>query len=138
MTITMRFLSGTTMAFVAFLLGYFGLWVWRIHSRFGTKGRLTVGKVVDVEMRSDNLGMKFSPKVEFETLEGQKIVFFGEATEENHKLKGRSVKVMYMPENPAEAEIRSSGPVVVMVIVFFFAAFSLFMSASCFLGFAKW
>jgi hypothetical protein len=137
MTMPMRLLSGTTLAFVAILLGYFGLWIWRIHSRFGTKGRLTVGKVVDVEMRSDNLGMKFSPKVEFETLEGQKIVFLGTA-EENPMSKGRSVKVMYLPENPTDAVIRSGGPLVVMAIVFLFAALSLFASASFYLGFAKW
>jgi hypothetical protein len=134
----MRLLSGTTMAFVAILLVYFGLWIWRIHSRFGAKGRLAVGKVVDLEMRSDNLGMKWSPKVEFETLEGQKIFFFGEASEENQKLRGRNVKVIYMPENPANAEIRSVGPWVVIVIVFLFAALSLVASVSCFLGFAKW
>jgi hypothetical protein len=138
MTMPMRLLSGTTMAFVAILLGYFGIWIWRIHSRFGSKGRRTVGKVVDIEMRSDHLGMKFSPKVEFETLEGQKIVFFGEATEENHKLKGRSVKVIYLPENPTDAEIRSGGPWAVIAIVFLFAALSLFASASCFPGFATW
>jgi hypothetical protein len=138
MTMPMRILLGTTMFFVATLLCYFGFWIWRIHSRFGTKGRLTVGKVVDLEMRSDNLGMKWSPKVEFETLEGQKIIFLGEASEENQKLKGRNVKVMYMSDNPTDAEIRSAGPWVVMAIVFFFAAFSLFMSASCILGIAKW
>jgi hypothetical protein len=137
MTMPMRLLSGTTMAFAAIVLGYFGLWVWRIRSRFGTKSRRTVGKIVDVEMRSDNLGMKWSPKVEFETLQGQKIVFFGEASEENEKLRGRSVKVIYMIENPADAEIRSGGPWVVMFIVFLFAGLSLFASAWFYLGFAN-
>src|SRR5687767_1256706 len=108
MTMPIRLLFGTTMAFVAILLVYSGLWVWRIHSRFGSKGRLTTGKVVDVKMTSDQLGMKWSPTVEFETPEGQKIVFSG-AAEENPISKGRRVKVIYLPENPADAEIRSAG-----------------------------
>jgi hypothetical protein len=136
MTLSMRLVSGTIMAIVAILLGYFGRWIWRVHSRFGTKGRLAVGKVVDVEMRSDSLGMKFFSKVEFETLEGRKIVFLG-AAEENPKSKGRGVNVVYMPEDPTAAEIRSGGPWVVIVIVFLFAALSLVASAWCYLGFAK-
>jgi hypothetical protein len=138
MTLPMQLLGGTVLALMAAACGYFGVWVWRTGAKFRTKdSRFTVGRVVDVVMTSDNLGMKWSPKVEFETLEGQTIVFVGNPAEDNLRLKGRSVKVVYLPENPAEAEIQSRGPWVVLVLVFIFTAALLFASVSTYLGLTK-
>src|SRR5678815_1479157 len=106
-----RLFSGTFMTFMALVWGSLGVYVWRRYSRLMTKGAPAVGTIVDVEMKCDNSGMKWAPKVEFQTPDNQKIVFSGTAQDDNRKfIKGRSVKVVYMPANPTEAEIQTGFP----------------------------
>ena len=92
--------------------------------------------VVDIEMKSGSNGMRWYPKVEFETLEGQKIAFSASPVN-SPKLKGRSVKVIYMPDNPSEAEIPSVDHWIGAILIFFFAAILFGASALFYLGFVK-
>ena len=124
------------MASMAAACGSLGVYLFRSCWRFRTKGRLTAGMVVDIEMRSGSNGMKWYPKVEFETLEGQKIAFFASPVN-SPKLKGRSVKVIYMPDNPSEAEIPSIDQWVASFFILLFAAGLLGVSALFYLGFVK-
>jgi hypothetical protein len=132
----MRLLGGTIMAIIAAACASLGVYLFRFYWRFRTKGIHTVGMVVDIEMKSGSNGVKWYPKVEFETLEGQKIAFSASPVN-SPKLKGRSVKVIYMPDNPSEAEIPSVDQWIASFFILLFAAGLLGVSALFYLGFVK-
>jgi hypothetical protein len=74
------------------------------------------------------------PKVEFETSSGQKIVFTASTAWNTPPGIGRSVPVVYLPDNPTEGDIPSVAPWIGSLVCLIFAAGFLACSAIVYLG----
>jgi hypothetical protein len=104
--------------------------------RLRIRGKRTEGVIVGVEESFGGSGRRDFPRVEFETLEGQKLSFVASTGSNRRQVIGRKVSVFYLPDNPSEADIFSFGTWLGAFITLFFAAALLVISAMFYLGIA--
>ena len=110
MPIPVRLVGGTFGVFMAILFGFLGIIILRRTYRLKTEGRRIDGVVVGVDERYSKNGIRCFPRVEFETLEGQKITFIASTSGNSPPRIGRRVTVLYIPYKPSEADIPSLSP----------------------------
>lgn len=97
--------------------------------RRAAKGVATRGTIIGSEFyRAGN--SVYLPKVEFETLNGEKIIFVSSSGSNAEPKIGREVKVLYSPDNPRDADIVSLLrswilPLFILAIAIFFLFFSI-------------
>ena len=120
MPILMRTIGGTCFVAGSALFGSVGVYVlWR--ERRLSSGARAEGVIIGAEPNSGLDGIRWWPRVAFETPAGEKIEFVNDDAWNTWPEVGRKVQVEYLPERPAEAEIRSATPWVAGLVCVAFA-----------------
>lgn len=120
------------MALVPAIIAFFIL---RRSFRLRTKGVLTDGVVVGCDQRLIDSSWCYFPKVEFQSLDGEKYVFTASAGGGRMPRVGRRVRVAYDANDPENADITSLGGISFFAIVLFlFALGFVGVSLICYSG----
>ena len=138
MSIETRLIGGTFALAMACLFGFLGALVFLSGYKLRSKGRSAKGTIVSNKQRRHGNGRPtYSPEVAFETAEGEKIVFVASFGSNRKSTIGRTVKVLYYPYAPADADVASVtafwiGPSIVMLIALGLLAVSIAFYAGFF------
>lgn len=136
MSIEARLVGGTLMLVLASIFGFLGVFGLLRNCKRRAKGCFAEGTIIGHKQRNHGSGpTTYSPEVEFETPEGEKIVFVASFGSSRPPKRGRKVKVLYYPNDPEDADISAIstfwiGPSIVIL----FAAGFLAMSVAFYTG----
>jgi uncharacterized protein DUF3592 len=137
MPMPVRLMGGTFLVLGAILFGTIGVRIFHRSFRLRTKGSVADGIVVGSEERLANRRAYFFPKVEFQSSGGETIVFIASAGNGRMPSIGKRVKVIYLPDRPAEADIPSLRPLFFSFVFILFATGFLALSVLFYSGFTK-
>jgi hypothetical protein len=136
MPIEARLIGGTLMLVLASVFGFLGVFGLLRNYKRRAKGCSAEGTIIGHKQRDRGSGPTiYSPEVEFETPEGEKIVFVASFGSSRTPQRGRKVKVLYYPNDPEDADLSAiSGFWIGPSIVILFAAGFLAMAVAFYAG----
>src|SRR5215471_2898620 len=120
MPILMRTIGGTCFIALSAIFGSLGIYA-LLRERRLRAGARAEGVIIGAEPSKGLDGICWWPRVAFETPAGEKIEFVNDDAWNTWPEVGRKVQVEYLPERPAEAEIRSATPWVAGLVCVAFA-----------------
>lgn len=119
----------------ASVLGFIAVFAFVRRLRRQMRGGAATGRIVGHRERRHNEGTTYSPEVEFQTPEGERIRFVASWGSGRRPILGRRVRVLYYPEDPQDAAIVSFADVwVVPLLLMVPAAGCLAMSVMFYIG----
>src|SRR5262245_21957421 len=108
MSIEARLVGGTLMLVLASIFGFLGAFGFLRGYKRRAKGCSAQGTIIGYKQRSRGKGpTTYSPEVEFQTPEGEKITFVASSGSSRRSKLGRTVKVLYYSNDPEDADIAS-------------------------------
>ena len=104
-----RIFGGTAMLTGASAFGYFGMLMLRKSYKLATQGIATTGTIIgsELQLRAGASQTLYAPKVEFQTARGERVTFVASVGSNAAPKTGRKVKVLYIPDNPQDADVNS-------------------------------
>ena len=114
------------MVIFAAAFGAAGFFIMRRSFRLRARGRTADGVIVGCDKRFVDSLWRYFPKIEFRSQDGDMHVFTASAGGSQMPRIGRSVRVLYLPHDPEDADASSFGGISFFGIVMFLFAVGFF------------